>query len=307
MKKVLFSIITVFSLISCDQLNNEELFEYADQEVLYENKVSMYSLSTSEELEISPPRTHESLLPPPPSIQEVDDPNKEDFRLKIIKTAELSIEVDSLEKAKSKLDVLLKEANGYYVFEKYNHFSNSEKYDLKIKVPYQNFNKLLAESKISLGRVIKKNQQAKDVSREYYDIDLRLKTKKTFLDRYRSLLQEATKVEEMIKIQEKIRVLEEEIESAIGQLRYYDHNVKYSTIHLALHEIYPTPIPEYTIAKSIWLAFKQGQKSLGSFLLWALSMWPIAFVVSLIWIIRRKVKTYLFRSYGSKSKIEAQQ
>ena len=293
MKKVGFLAVLFLFLMSCDRAIIEESMEYADQSVIHEYDVSMYSLTDEVEFEIEPPRTHSSPPPPPPQVNEIEKSSDETVRLKIIKNAEIVIEVDSLENAKTKLDLLLEKTNGYYVSEQYKHFSSSEKYILKIKVPYQSFDELVNSSKKSLGRMISKNEHAKDVSREYYDLELRLKTKKAFLEQYRMLLSKAVKVKEMIEIQEKIRVLEEEIESSIGQMRFYDRNVKYSTIDIVLHEIYPEYLPQHTMAKSLVISFEKGLKSMWRLLLSIISLWPFVLGVLVVWLCKRRILSSL--------------
>jgi len=79
-----------------------------------------------------------------------------------------------------------------------------------------------------------------DVTEEYVDIQSRLKTKKEVKDRYESILRgKAKTVEEVLQAEEKIRILQEEIESAEGRLRYMSNKISYSTIQVDVYQEFP--------------------------------------------------------------------
>ena len=55
---------------------------------------------------------------------------------------------------------------------------------------------------------------------QFIDLETRLENKRNYLKRYNDLLLKANSIKEILEIEEKIRALEEEIESATGQLKY---------------------------------------------------------------------------------------
>jgi len=66
------------------------------------------------------------------------------------------------------------------------------------------------------------------------DGEIRLNSKRLFRNRYNELLTKAGKVVDILAIEENIRVLQEEIESTEGRLKFLDDQVLYSTIDLTL-------------------------------------------------------------------------
>ena len=67
----------------------------------------------------------------------------------------------------------------------------------------------------------RKNVSVQDVTEEYLDIEARLKTKKEVEARYIEILKSKTKtVEDVLKAEEQIRIIREEIEAREGRLNY---------------------------------------------------------------------------------------
>lgn len=76
-----------------------------------------------------------------------------------------------------------------------------------------------------------------DVSEEYVDVTTRLATKKEVRDRYVEILRSKAKtVKEVLDAEEKIRVIQEEIEAAEGRLKYLNNRTTMSTITLNIYE-----------------------------------------------------------------------
>lgn len=67
---------------------------------------------------------------------------------------------------------------------------------------------------------------------QFIDLETRLANKREYLERYRELVKKAVSVKEILEIEEKIRLLEEEIESVTGRLKYLGDQVDFSTLNL---------------------------------------------------------------------------
>ena len=153
---------------------------------------------------------------------------------KIIKNGTLSLEVNNLEKAKKRVDSLVQQMNGYYGSETYHNWSNKTDYSLQIRVPADYFERLVVNLEAGVGKVTDKNLKALDVTEQYTDIEIRLTNKRNYLIRYQELVRQAKTVKEVLDIEERIRDLEEEIESAQGRLRYLSDQISYSTLTLTI-------------------------------------------------------------------------
>lgn len=81
------------------------------------------------------------------------------------------------------------------------------------------------------------NITAQDVTEEYIDIQTRLKTKLEVKERYEHILRKNAKtVEDILLTEDKLRIIQEEIEAAQGRLKYLMSKVSYSTIQIDLYE-----------------------------------------------------------------------
>ena len=77
-----------------------------------------------------------------------------------------------------------------------------------MRVPSKNFEALLKASEKAEREITNKNINARDVTEEYVDGETRLKSKKLFRTRYNQLLEKAVKVDDILAIEENIRVLQ---------------------------------------------------------------------------------------------------
>ena len=116
------------------------------------------------------------------------------------------------------------------------------------------------------------------------------------------MLAVAESVEDMLAIQQQLTDVQYEIDSLSGRLRYYDHQVAYSTVSLDVTEVREYT-PEPTITLTYWQrmtrGFAESLKNVGEFFqdlfLWFVTSlpWlvPLAAVIVLIaWLVRRSVK-----------------
>ncbi len=87
-----------------------------------------------------------------------------------------------------------------------------------------------------LGRVDDRltDIRAQDITEEYYDIELRLKSKKKYLESLYTLLDEAGKLKEKLAVQQEIGRVVEEIERMEGRLRLLGNQVSLATVTVTL-------------------------------------------------------------------------
>ena len=95
-----------------------------------------------------------------------------------------------------------------------------------IRIPSDAFESFI-EALVQIEAEIEyQNISSKDVSEEFIDLETRLKNKHSYLLRYRELLGEAKNVQDILEVEEKIRLITEEIEKVRQNprchLRYND-------------------------------------------------------------------------------------
>lgn len=153
---------------------------------------------------------------------------------KIIRNGFMSIKVDDAAKTKQQVEALLPNYKAYIGNEQFDNTDYSASYHMQIRVPSENLDALIDDLEKLEGSVTNKSINATDVTEEYIDIETRLANKRAYLTQYRELLKNARTVEDILKVREQIRILEEEIESAEGRLKYLQNQVALSTLNLTL-------------------------------------------------------------------------
>src|SRR5690606_1332673 len=157
--------------------------------------------------------------------------------LKIIKTANVRFKVKNVQESTQTIKALVNDDEGYISNMRFSNNSYQKENSFTIKVPKNNFDKLL-DSLSSVAEFIDHIEIAsKDVTEEYMDVETRLKTKLEVKARYEEILRNNAKtVKDILETEEKLRVIQEEIEVAQGRLKYMVNRVSFSTINVVLYE-----------------------------------------------------------------------
>lgn len=216
---------------------------------------------------------------------------------KVIKEGDITIKVEDLKKAKESLDVLAKNAKAYYSSESYSNNYNSNDLSLTVRIPAENFNSFLSNIESGNYEVLSKNISARDVTAEFYDVSTRLESKKLALQRFREILKQARKVEEILEIEDKIRGIQEEIESREGQLRLMKDEISYSTLVIRLTKEfkYESAKPD-SFGERIKEAFVKSWLAFVSFIIGLIRIWVflvfilIALISIRLWWKKRKAR-----------------
>ena len=203
---------------------------------------------------------------------------------KIIKDGRLGIEVQDLDKAKSIVDSLVKKSGGYYANERLVNSDFETAYHLKIRVPESQFEPLILALEMGDGEVKYKDIDARDVTEQFIDLETRLANKKSYLLKYKELLNQAKTVKDILEIETNIRAIEEEIESTYGRLKYLSDLVDYSTLDL---EITKPKDTKYQIDKRdnfltrIRFALVKGWIGFVDLIVFAVRIWPFWIIITL--------------------------
>jgi hypothetical protein len=153
--------------------------------------------------------------------------------LHVIKTGNMQVQVQDLDKAKEAVLQKVKANKGFTSAADYHDYSSSKQQNITIRVASSNFENLMKDLG-SIGYIESQSQSSQDVSEEFVDIQARLKSKREVENRYSEILKSAKTISEILEIEEKLRVIREEIEAREGRLRYLKDQVSLSTINLTL-------------------------------------------------------------------------
>lgn len=273
MKKILLFCIAIL-LASCDQENTG-----ADYKISNHSSTGFQELS--EDMDQEPPRMGK---PPKNGEQEMAQAPK------IIRTGNMDFEVGNLNTAKEEIDGWLENLDGYYENETYHSYGHQNNYNLSVRIPNAKFDTLITLMESGLGTLKNKNIRAQDVSEEYTDLNIRLSNKLAVLEQYKSILKKAQTIKDILDVQEKIRRLEEEIESKKGRLKYLDNKVAYSTLQVTISQLIDRPIQNKShFGTRLFNAFKSGFDIFLGFIIGVVHFWPFIFLFFGLYLFRNRI------------------
>ena len=148
---------------------------------------------------------------------------------KLVKRANISLRVDD----PSAMEKPLAELMGKYGAWPASTGVYENSRDYSIRVPSLAYEDMLADL-AGLGRVLRRTENAEDVTLRYYDLEGRLATKRELLRTYQGYLGKARNIEEIMTVESRIADLQQEIDWTGTQLRNLSSLVDYSTIDLEI-------------------------------------------------------------------------
>lgn len=117
------------------------------------------------------------------------------------------------------------------------------------------------------GQVSNEQINAVDVTRQVFDIELRLKTADEARKRLLKLLENATRMEDILAIETQLRRLTDEIEGMKGELRNLADQIAFSTltVNFYANAPAPNPYPQRTRSRFEWINQVGIENVMGSF------------------------------------------
>jgi hypothetical protein len=158
----------------------------------------------------------------------------------------VSLKVPKVKTALRALRDMTKRAGGVVTEERVDTASAYGSAQVTMRVPSGKAQSMLDELD-QIGSVLSQSVEAKDIGKEYFDAKLRLSSLEVTLRRYEEILTRATKVEEILRIEQELGRLRAEIEQVKGNLRWLSDRAARATLHVALREQAPeiaAPIEE---------------------------------------------------------------
>ena len=154
---------------------------------------------------------------------------------KMIYTASFGVMVPTIDEAVHKLLARVEELGGY--------LSQRQDATLMVRIPADKFQAFVKEVP-KFGRVVSESMRANDVTNQHTDLMIRLENAEKSRKRLLALLDKATKMEDVIKIETALRRITGEIERMKGQLKLLNNQIKYSTVTVGFHANAPTAKPK---------------------------------------------------------------
>jgi hypothetical protein len=165
---------------------------------------------------------------------------------KIIRDADLTIEVNSTTEAQQRVTSIAESNGGFVVTSEAKQKENSDPakrtLDIKliIRVPSTQFNSALQQIESLATNMPQRNVSGQDVTEEFIDLEARIKTQKALELQFLEIMKKANKVEDALEVQRQIADVRTEIEKLEGRKNFLANRSSLSTITVNIQT--PTPI-----------------------------------------------------------------
>jgi uncharacterized protein DUF4349 len=230
------------------------------------------------------------------SQQQIPATNKTanpDWDKKIIKNANVNIEVKSFKSFGQSVKDKIRKYGGYVSQEQQNQNDYKIEDVITIKVPVDQFDNLVNELTAGEDKISEKKITSEDVTTAVVDTKSRLEAKKEVRLRYLELLKQAKNMEEILNVQHEINSIQEEIEAASGRIEYLSHASALSTINLTYFQILNATAKDpdkISFGTKLWQAFRNGWEWVGDVFIGLISIWPLYLAGFLCWLAYKRFK-----------------
>lgn len=159
---------------------------------------------------------------------------------KIIKTADITIEVKDVTGSVDQLKALVT-ANGGYLSSSniQTDYNNQLSGTVVLRIPAAQFDTTLDGVK-AIGTVKSVSTQGEDVTEEYVDLQAQQTSYRNQLAQYNEIMKKAVNVSDVIEVQQQIDQIQTQLDRLEGRLKYLDNRLDLSTITVTLQE--PEPV-----------------------------------------------------------------
>jgi hypothetical protein len=222
-----------------------------------------------------------------------------DYDRKIIRTVTMSCETKAYDDAVTVIMTALNTHGGYVEasnttgtgYEDVKHSERRATYTLR--VPAEKLDAFLETLRTDEGiRILSQNATSSEITATYYDTVSRLETLKAEKASLTAMLEGFTDykdISNMLKVQERLYDVIEEIEALQTKLNLYDGRVAMSTVKLSLNEVIiytEVVVPDPTFGERIGEAFRESWADFGEgcqdFAVWFVEAFPTLLVLVVI-------------------------
>jgi hypothetical protein len=160
---------------------------------------------------------------------------------KIIRHGNMSLEVESAEKALEEIKTLVDSLGGYISNESLSEDSYSRKSgSISCRIPSDELDGAMERIK-GMGKVEDVSVSADDITDQYYDLEIRIENQKQLEKRLIELLKRPTnKLSDLLDAERELARVRTQIDSMEGRKRLWDNQLAYSTLYVNVQEPMPT-------------------------------------------------------------------
>lgn len=176
---------------------------------------------------------------------------------KIIMNAELDLRVKDANAAVEAVAASVRQSGGYVQETRQQGTREQGRtIQMTLRVPSGDYDSILSRIQDVSEEVIGRREWTNDVTAEYLDLEVRVKSSETHLDQLRKLYDRGGTIKELMELEQEIARVTANLESLKGRYRYLSNQVSFSTVIARFFET-GAPAPIKT-PKSVWERMKLG-------------------------------------------------
>lgn len=171
------------------------------------------------------------------------EPAENEVDRKLIRNAGLSLLVGDLNKA---IAEATEQTNALGGFVEKSDVSNpggdSPTAEMVLRVPAAKLDDFMRQLKSGAAKVLREQVETKDVTKDYVDLDARLRNMKAEEARYLEILKQAKSVQDTLDVTEKLSDVRGRIEEAQGEMNLLSRQIEMATMNLELSTSAPARV-----------------------------------------------------------------
>ena len=171
---------------------------------------------------------------------------------KIIRNAEITIEVPSTTDAQHQVTFIAETHGGFVVTSEAKQRESSDPaqrtLDIKlvVRVPSNQFGRAFDEIKKLAANTPAENVTSQDVTEDFIDLEARIKTQKALEVQFLEIMRQANKISDALEVQRQIAEVRTDIEKLEGRKRFLENRSSLSTINVNIQ----MPKPVITVTET---------------------------------------------------------
>ncbi|MFF9125163.1 DUF4349 domain-containing protein [Streptomyces sp. NPDC014889] len=160
----------------------------------------------------------------------------------IIRTASLTVQVKDVPKALDTARATVENAGGYVGDENTSRDGDGhERTRVVLRVPVERYDEVLSGLE-GTGKLIERTAKAQDVTDQVVDVDSRVKSQRVSVARVRELMDQATRLSDVVSLEGELSRRESDLEALLAQQASLKDRTSLATITLSLSRT-PPPAP----------------------------------------------------------------
>ena len=165
----------------------------------------------------------------------------EAFNRKIIRNAEIGLEVEEPAPAQQRISAIAESNGGFIVTSEIKQVgSTSTSVTIVMRVPADKFGAAVEAIRTGGGTVLREKITGQDVTEEFIDLEARIRTKVALEQQFLEIMKQARSVSDALEVQSQIADVRTEIERLEGRKRFLENQSSLSTITVTISS--PSPV-----------------------------------------------------------------